>query len=132
MPQSKYDALVCLYFLTGDINYTGSSSRKFRILEYIRNKQWEYVATALTLSNNKRSQRQREAAIMMLADYGKQISRTNLRTRGIQQMRSLYPDRLLDDRARRQVEYIYYVETGRFLPKLTMSRQRQLVNQKNN
>lgn len=132
MPQSKYDALVCLYFLTGDIKYTGSAVRKFRILEYIRNKQWDYVATALALSNNNKAQRQREASIMMLADYGQQVNRQNLRTRGIQEMRSLYPDRLLDDRSRRQVEYIYYLETGRFLPKLTMSRQRQIVNQANN
>lgn len=129
MPQAAYDALVCLYFLTGSFKQTGSEARRFTIVDYIRNKQWNYVATALVLSNNKKTQRQREAAILMLADYGKQVSRQSLRARGIQEMRSLYPERLLDDRARRQVEYVYYVETSRFLPKLTQSRQRQIVTQ---
>lgn len=131
LSQTQYDALVCLYFLTGDFKNTGSHIRRFPIIEYIRNKQWQYVATALVLSNNKRPQRQQEARIMMLADYGQSVSRNTLRARGIQEIRSLYPDRMLDDRARRQAELVYYKETKRFLPKMSQSRQRQIVNQTN-
>ena len=36
-------------------------------------------------------------------------------------------DNFTDSISRQQAENIYYVETGRFLPKMTLSRQREVV-----
>lgn len=128
LPQSVYDALLSLYYHTGSISKVGTEQRLFEILEYVKNKQWQWLATALISSNNQRIIRQGEARIMMLADYGTYKSRDLLRAEGIQDIRSKYPA-LLDDDQKMQAEYIYYAETQRFLPNMDPLRQKQVVRQ---
>ena len=67
---------------------------------------------------------------MMLGDYGSRTERTLLRDRGLQILRKEYPT-LTDKVARQQAEYVYYVETKRFLPNLTQTRMRQIVTAAN-
>lgn len=129
MPQTKYDSLLALYWFTGTVSVVGSETRQFRIWDYIQENKWEWVATILTESGNLRSITQDLASIMMLGDYGKTVSRTLLKERGIKLVRQRYPDAFVDEVAKRQAEYIYYIETDRFLPNLTQSRMRQIVKQ---
>lgn len=129
MPQTKYDSLLALYWFTGTVSVVGSKTRQFKIWDYIQENKWEWVATILTESGNLRSITQDLASIMMLGDYGKTVSRTLIKERGIKLIRQRYPDAFVDENAKRQAEYIYYVETGRFLPNLTQSRMRQIVKQ---
>jgi GH24 family phage-related lysozyme (muramidase) len=126
--QSQYDALLSLYYWTGTISYIGSDYNRVNIYEYIKERKWNYIATALILTNNQRHIRQIEASILMLADYGRQSSRQSIRNQGIQNIRKNH--QTMDSQQKQQAEYIYYVETSRFLPNLSLSRQRQLVNQK--
>lgn len=126
LSQTQYDALLSLYYFTGDYKYVGSNVRKIQISEYIKNREWKYIATAMLKSGYQRSQRRQESSIMMLGDYGSVLSRADIKARGIQMIRSNYPD-LLDVKQQRQAEYVYYAETTRFLPKMTQSRMRQIV-----
>ena len=63
----------------------------------------------------------------MLADYGKTKDRSLIKEEGLQKIRTDYPDRIETEEARRQAEYVYYVETKRFLPKMSDARKRQVV-----
>jgi hypothetical protein len=126
--QTNYDALFSLFYFTSDISKTGTPDRQFKINNYIVNEQWQWVATALVLSGNQRIVRQGEAKIMMLADYGSVKSRSLLKAQGLQNIRTLYPNGFETTKSLNQAEYVYYKETNRFLPKMTQSRKRQIVN----
>lgn len=124
--QTQFDALLSMYFFTGDFTYIGTGSYKLYIGDYIKNRQWNYVATAMIKTNYQRALRRQEASILMLADYGTEKDRDIMRESGLQDIRKRYPA-LLNDTQQRQVEYVYYAETGRFLPKMTQGRMRQIV-----
>ena len=78
--QSQYDGMLSLYYLTGDWTTVGSETRKFNLYDYVKNRQWNYVATAMVNSGPNRTMRQLEAKVIMLADYGK-IGRASCRER---------------------------------------------------
>ena len=131
LSQSQYDGMLSLYYLTGDWTTVGSETRKFNLYDYVKNRQWEYVATAMVNSGPNRTMRQLESKVIMLADYGIQKDRSLIRRQGIQDIASKYPSRLLDDKSRAQAEYVYYELTNRFLPHMAESRQRILSSQLN-
>lgn len=126
--QSQYDGLLSLYYFTGEFASVGTEIRKFKLSEYIQNRQWEYVATAMTLAGGKnRVMRQGEAKIIMLADYGIPKDRTLIKEQGLQELVKKYPDRFISDKAKAQAEYVYFAETKRFLPNMSESRKRLLA-----
>lgn len=127
LTQTQYDAMLSLYYHTGDIFSVGTSSRKFQIQQYIETRQWQWYASALILSGFQRNIRQGEAKIMMLGDYGRNKDRSIIKAEGIQKIRQLYPNRFINDIAKEQAEYVYYAETKRFLPKMTQTRMRRIV-----
>lgn len=131
LSQSQYDGLVSLYYLTGDWTRVGSEQRTFQLYDYVKDREWQYVATAMTNSGINRVQRQLEAKVIMLADYGVAKDRSLIKRQGIQEIANKYPTRLLDDRSRTQAEYVYYAETKRFLPNMAESRQRILSSKLN-
>tara|TARA_B100000768_G_scaffold177399_1_gene191547 strand:+ start:2558 stop:3280 length:723 start_codon:yes stop_codon:yes gene_type:complete len=131
LSQSQYDGLVSLYYLTGDWTRVGSEQRTFQLYDYVKDREWQYVATAMTNSGTNRVQRQLEAKVIMLADYGVSKDRSLIKRQGIQEIANKYPTRLLDDRSRTQAEYVYYAETKRFLPNMAESRQRILSSKLN-
>lgn len=127
LSQTQYDGLLSLFFFTGDIRYVGTDKRKFFIFDYIKNGDWNYLASTLILSGFDRTLRQSEAKVIMLADYGSTKDRSLIKEQGLQTIRTLHPDRFETDLAKRQAEYSYYAETKRFLPNMTQSRKRQIV-----
>lgn len=127
LSQTQYDGLLSLFFFTGDIRYVGTDNRKFFIFDYIKNSDWNYLASTLILSGFDRTLRQSEAKVIMLADYGSTKDRSLIKEQGLQTIRTLHPDRFETDLAKRQAEYSYYAETKRFLPNMTQSRKRQIV-----
>lgn len=126
LSQSRYDALLGLFVITGTISTVGSDIRKFNISEYISTESWEWIGTALVMSGDKRIFCQSLAKILMLADYGKYKDRSLFKEQGIQTIRKEYSN-LKDDTAKKQAELIYYKETSRFLPKMSQTRMRQIV-----
>ena len=129
LSQSQYDGLLSLFWFTDDITSVGTEDRKFRIYELIEEKKWDYVSTALILGGLKRTQRQAESKIIMLADYGQYKDRSLIKEQGIQQLLKEYSTFQLTDKQKAQAEYVYYAETRRFLPNLSESRKRALVKQ---
>ena len=129
MSQSQYDALLSLYFDTGTINTIGTQARLFQITDFINNRQWDYVATAMTLAGENRLMRQQEAKVLMLADYGITKDRSLIKEQGLQTLLKNYSTMGLADEQKSQAEYVYYAETKRFLPNLTESRKRILAKQ---
>jgi len=131
LSQSQYDGMLSMYYLTGDWTRVGTPERTFELYDYVKNRQWDYVATAMTNSGNNRVARQLEAKVIMLADYGIAKDRSLIKEQGIQEIANKYPDRLLDDHSKAQAEYVYYAETKRFLPKTAESRKRILSSMLN-
>ena len=131
LSQSQYDGLLSMFYFTGDYTSVGTEIRKFKLFDYIKERKWNYVATAMTNSGANRTLRQLEAKIIMLADYGVPKDRILIKEQSLQEIVKRYPSRLLNDRARAQAEYVYYAETGRFLPKTSESRKRILSKQLN-
>ena len=129
--QSQYDGMLSLYYLTGDWTTVGSEVRTFKLYDYVKNRQWNYVATAMSNSGINRNMRQLEAKVIMLADYGVMKDRSLIRRQGLQEIAANYPTRMLDDTSRAQAEYVYYAMTKRFLPYMSESRQRILSSQLN-
>lgn len=129
LTQSQYDGLLSMYYFTNDWTSVGTDIRKFKLYDDIKNRKWEYVATAMSHSGVDRILRQNEAKIIMLADYGVEKERILIKEQGLQDIVKHYPTRLLDDRSRAQAEYVYYAETKRFLPKTPESRKRILAKQ---
>jgi len=128
LSQAQYDAMLGLYIDTGTFHKVGSDSRQFDILEYIQDRKWEYVATALTLNTLNRRDRQSEAKLLMLGDYGMYKDRSYIKEEGLQTMLKEYVSLQLNDIQKKQAEYVYYAETKRFLPNMIESRKRILAN----
>ena len=129
LSQSQYDAMLSLYADTGSFTHVGTKNRQFEILEFISNRQWEHVATALTLSGADRLTRQVEAKILILGDYGTYKNRSYIKEEGIRTLIKDYSTNELNDEQTKQAEYVYYAETKRFLPNMTESRKRLLANE---
>lgn len=129
LSQSQYDGLLSMYYMTGDYTKVGTDIRKFNLFDDIKNRKWDYVASAMSNSGADRIMRQNEAKIIMLADYGVPKDRSLIKEQSLQDIVKRYPSRLLNDTARAQAEYVYYAETGRFLPKTSDSRKRILARQ---
>ena len=127
--QSQYDALLSLYFRTGDFKKVGTDIRKFNIYEFIKERKWNYVATALTNSGNNRTIRQTEAKILMLGDYGSMKRRHFIKAASLKKLERDYPAKMLTDQIKIQAERVYFVETQRFLPGMTQSRKRFISKQ---
>ena len=129
MSQSQYDGLLSLFWFTKSIDQVGTTERQFRILDFIREKKWDYLCSALILGGENRTIRQAESRIIMLADYGQYKDRSLIKEQGIQQLVKEYSTYQLTDKQKAQAEYVYYAETSRFLPNLLESRKRVLVKQ---
>lgn len=125
--QSQYDALLSLYYRTGDFKSVGTTQRKFKIYDYIKEKQWDYVATALIEAGNNRNVRQGEAKLLMTGDYGVSKDRAFIKSAALKTLERIYPNMMSAD-AVFQAERVYFVETGRFLPGIDQARKRLIKN----
>lgn len=126
--QSQYDALLSVYFKTGDFKKIGTDSRKFDVYDFVKNRQWDYYATALTNSGKDRTTRQLEAKIMILGDYGSEVKREFIKSASLREVERDYPNKMTTDKQKLQAERVYFVETNRFLPGMDQARMR-LVKQ---
>tara|TARA_B110001454_G_C12706886_1_gene428985 strand:- start:1292 stop:1999 length:708 start_codon:yes stop_codon:yes gene_type:complete len=129
LSQSQYDAMLSLYVDTGTFINVGTELRKFQLLEFISEGKWDYVATALTLNGVNRIDRQAEAKLLMLGDYGTYKKRSLIKEDGIKTLLKEYSTGQLNDEQKKQAEYVYYAETSRFLPNMIESRKRILSKQ---
>lgn len=124
LSQSQYDGLLSVYYKTGDFKKIGTEQRKFDVYDYVKNKQWNYYATALTNCGNDRSTRQLEARIIMLGDYGIEKERAFIKAASLKALERDYPRKMQTDKQKLQAERVYFIETKRFLPGMDQARMR--------
>lgn len=128
LTQSQYDGLLSVYYKTGDFKKVGTQIRTFDVYDYVKNRQWNYYATALTNSGVDRAIRQLEAKIIMLGDYGTEKKRDFIKAASLKAVERDYPRKMTTDIQKLQAERVYFVETKRFLPGMDQARMR-LVKQ---
>jgi len=129
LTQTQYDAMLSLYADTGTFSRVGKETRQFEIFDFVTDRKWDYVATALTLGGADRLNRQLEAKILILGDYGVYKDRSYIKEEGIQALLKEYITNQMNDKQKSQAEYVYYAETKRFLPNMIESRKRLLAKQ---
>jgi hypothetical protein len=126
--QARFDALLSLYVQTGDWRKVKGEEGTYDILTAIKGNRWLLIADMIA-NGNDRSARIKEARIMQLGSYSTTPDRTRLRGAGLQYTRTQYIRGISDPFAKKQAEYAYYRQTnGAFLPNISESRKRQIVN----
>jgi hypothetical protein len=129
LSQTQYDAMLSMYLQTNTFNEVGSDIRMFDLREFIDNRQWNHIATAMTICGKNRLQRQADAKILMLGDYGTNKDRSLIKEQGLQVLYKEHSAGVLNQLQTEQAEYVYYAETNRFLPNMNESRKRILAKQ---
>ena len=122
-----YDSLLASYVMDGHIGKIESAYRTFEFTEDIRNNDWQRVATAFSLTDHRPEFNKRLATVMMLADYGDNLTRDQHKINATLDIRKSFPDLFQSDIARAQAEVVYFLNTNRFLPKLSQTRMRDIV-----
>lgn len=129
LTQSQFDAILSLYFLSGDWKKIKGTEGTYDVLSSVREGDWLTVANMLANATENREQRLREARIIVLGDYFTDKDRTWLRNEGIQYTRTQYVNSITDSFAKKQAEIAYYRQTnGTFLPNMREIRKREIVN----
>jgi hypothetical protein len=127
LSQTVYDSLLASYVMDGYIGKIESAYRTFEFTEDIRNNDWQRVATAFSLTDHRPEFNKRLATVMMLADYGDNLTRDQHKINATLDIRKSFPDLFQSDIARAQAEVVYFLNTNRFLPKLSQTRMRDIV-----
>jgi len=133
LSQSQFDALMSLYFTTGNWRYIPSNTvpGSYDILNAVKLGNWEAVANMISDCPTNRHQRFVEARVMILGDYSTQRTRRSIAIEGIQFARAQYgANKITDSVSKKQAEFAYYRQTGGgYLPNTPMLRKIQIKRQ---
>lgn len=124
--QTRFDALLSLYFQTGTWKIVKSDSGIYDLYSAILEERWNLVSDMIANGNEDRQMRFAEARVMQLADYGTSRDRFWLNSDGIYNAREAYRIGIDDPIAKKQVEVAYYRITGTFLPGIPELRKREI------
>lgn len=136
--QNQFDGLVSMAYNTGNVNYAIVNGQKYDLTSLYKSGDWGRVAQLVGTDNRKNGSPERrlnESKIIARGEYGKRANRQNLKAGGLAAARKAYPNGFGNntfggiERPRRQAEYVFYKETGRFLTGMTEERKRTVVAQ---
>jgi hypothetical protein len=125
--QSKFDAILSLYFSTGTWKSLEGNQGIYDTEFAIKNLNWELFANMLSDAKNNGTQRRKEAKIVMLGDYTIDKDRSWLRTEGTQFERIRYNLETTDKITKNQIENAYYRQLGSFLPGMSDLQKRKVI-----
>lgn len=128
-PQSVFDGLVLLNWATGKVFTVTAIEGIYDLLDGLRLKDFDIVASMLMRSNKNKSLCVKCATILRLADYGKPRTRLWQRTNGIHKMRDKNEKDVLDTNLLKRARFSYFAETGNFLPFSPESANRNVVRE---
>jgi len=128
-PQSVFDGLVLLNWATGKVFTVTAIEGIYDLLDGLRLKDFDIVASMLMRSNKNKSLCIKCATILRLADYGKPKTRLWQRTNGIHKMRDKNEKDVLDTNLLKRARFSYFAETGNFLPFSPESANRNVVRE---
>ena len=152
LTQNQYDALVSFCYSAESISKAVIADTIYDLRTAIRNAVdtdsgiestadvWNNVASMIQGHDEQGDRRIAEASVLMLGDYSDLKNRSWLRTEGIQDMRIKYPDRYKSDTKdgkstgyqKRQAEFVYYIESIKFLPGMSEVAYRAVVSRTTN
>ena len=152
LTQNQYDTLVSFCYSVGSISKAVIADTIYDLRTAIRNAAdadsgiesttdaWNNVASMIQSHGEQQDRRVAEAGVLILGDYLDLKNRSWLRTEGIQDIRIKYPDGYKSDTKdgkstgyqKRQAEFIYYVESTKFLPGMSEVAYRAIVNRTTN
>ncbi len=128
-PQSVFDGLVLLNWATGKVFTVTAIEGIYDLLDGLRLKDFDTVASILMRSNKNKSLCIKCATILRLADYGKPKTRLWQRTNGIHKMRDKNEKDVLDTNLLKRARFSYFAETRNFLPFSPESANRNVVRE---
>jgi hypothetical protein len=128
-PQSVFDGLVLLNWATGKVFTVTAIEGIYDLLDGLRLKDFDIIASILMRSNKNKSLCIKCATILRLADYGKPKTRLWQRTNGIHKMRDKNEKDVLDIDSLKRARFSYFAETGNFLPFSPESAKRDVVRE---
>ena len=127
MPQTAFDALVSLYADTGKWRTVEAEEGDYDVRHAVEGSDWRMLADMLARGRVNSSLRNAEARAVQLGRYARDRTRGELRTAGLQDIRRRHVEGLFEDSFERgQAEFVYFRETGDFLPGLTDARKRRI------
>tara|TARA_B110000046_G_scaffold985_1_gene1077 strand:- start:14743 stop:15648 length:906 start_codon:yes stop_codon:yes gene_type:complete len=128
-PQSVFDGLILLNWATGKVFAVTAIEGIYDLLNGLRLKDFDTIASILMRSNNNKSLCVKCATILRLADYGNPRTRLWQRTNGIHKMRDKNEKDVLDVSSLKRARFAYFAETGNFLPFSPESAKRDVVRE---
>lgn len=114
--QAVYDGLFLYYWATGKDTTVESLDGIYDFRVALVNKDYDTVASMIVRSSINKDKCIRAASVMRLADYGKNKTRSQLRTEGIFYMRSANELGMFNEDELNRARFAYYAETLKFLP----------------
>ena len=128
MPQTAFDALVSLYADTGKWRTIEAEEGDYDARHAVERADWRTLADMLARGRVNPSLRNAEARAVQLGRYARDRTRAEMRTAGLQDIRRRHVESLFADGLERgQAEYVYFRETGSFLPGLPETRRRRIM-----
>jgi hypothetical protein len=125
--QTKFDALLSLYFLTGTWKKVEGNLANYDTAYAVKTLNWELLANMLCDAKINNDQRRKEARVLMLGDYNTEKDRRVIRTEGTQFERNRYSLSSTDMSIKNQIENAYYRQIGGFLPGMTDLQKRKVM-----
>jgi len=131
--QNQFDALCMYNWFFGNISTVRGPQESYDLKHAIVARDWDTVANMIKNSVVKRIYCRKIATLLRLAQYEKPVSRINLRTQGINQMRALNQIELatMDSKKLKRIRFAYYAETRNFLAFTPESIKRDISNRYN-
>ena len=114
--QSQYDGLFLYFWATRKWIDVIASEGVYSLKSLILNKDFTTVASMIFRSSVNKQMCRTAATIIVLADYGSNKTRAALRAEGIYHLRNANEIGSLTTDQLKRARYVYYAETGKFLP----------------
>jgi hypothetical protein len=129
LPQSVFDGLFLYHWATMKDTTVESLEGIYDFRNALISKDYNTVASMIARSYKNKPKCILAATIMRLADYGKNKSRSQLRTEGLFNIRSANELGMLNDEELNRARFTYFAETLKFLPNTPEGIKRNIAKQ---
>lgn len=129
LPQAVYDGLFLYHWATMKDTTVESLEGMYDFKPALLAKDYDTVASMIARSFKNKLKCVAAATIMRLADYGKNKSRSQLRSEGLFHMRSSNELGMFTDEQLKRARFAYFAETLKFLPNTPEGIKRNIVKQ---
>ena len=127
LPQTAFDALVSLYVDTGKWRTLEAEEGVYDVRHAVERGDWRMLADMLARGKANPRLRQAESRAVQLGNYEIRKTRAAIRAEGLQNIRRMHMAGMFGSQFEKgQAEFVYYRETGGFLPGMGQARERRI------